>query len=918
MLQIISLMKHILPQYSSFLKLFIYCCTNIFIVFIVAEVSAQTNRPALYKVLTLTGQKQGARDLPQDDGVAGIYQKLLKLNTTASTLHTQAHPDDEPADVITYLGRGTGARTALLSLNRGESGGNVLGVESFDELGLLRTEEFLLAASYYGSDDLYFTKLVDYGFSKRVEEAYDKWGKQNVLSEMIRVIRINRPLVIISRFHGSQRDGHGNHQAAGEMSQQAFLLAGDSSAFPEQITKEGLRPWKALKFYRGGVTEKEHWNIELNTGIYCPWLGQSYKNFSLLGYSFHRSQFGGQRNEVNGPSITYYERLQSSVKSDEKENSFFDGIDTSITGIFKITGETAPAGIMSLLGDIASQTYQAITTFQVSNPAAIIPFLTNGLSKTRAAIQLITNQPEAYFLLEVKERQFTDAINTTLGIRLKAIAVPGQTSVIRNFWEPLPTMGFAVAGKPFKVEVELVNNSTISIKPKNIDLITSPGWKIKTIQQDLKPLQGNEKITKVYSVTVPEDAGYSEPYFYRNSLDENQYHLKEKQFENLPWGTPAVQVMAAYTINGELIKIQMPVQVRQSGLPYGYNQYTLKTAPVIAVNIQPGLGIIPVNKKIKNFEVKVELINNYDSTIKGNLAMNIPTGWKAEPSQIPFSFSRAGEINNFIIKISMPSIAEKNYTVNAIATANDKAYTQGYELISYRDLDQTILYRPAVATIKGINVKVTPQITVGYVMGVGDEVARGLEQLGAKVHLLNANDLASARLDQYTVIMIGTRAYAVRQDLNTYNQRLLNYAKNGGHLIVLFQTPEFVPDLMAPYPAVLPGNSEEVSEEDSPVKLLALHHRVLNYPNKISLTDFEHWIEQRGSKFFSTWDTAYVPIISTYDKGQAPQSGGWLMAKYGKGFYTYCAYSFHRQLPNGVEGAYRIMANLISYGKNQP
>ena len=909
------MMKYILPQHSFFLKVFIYFYTNIFIAFSAADVSAQTNRQALYKVLTLTGQKQGARDLPQDNGVTGIYQKLLKLTTTASTLHTQAHPDDEQADVITYLGRGTGARTALLSLNRGESGGNVLGIESFDELGLLRTEEFLLAAGYYGLDDLYFTKLVDYGFSKRVEEAYDKWGKQNVLSEMVRVIRINRPLVIISRFHGSQRDGHGNHQAAGEMSQQAFLLAGDSSAFPEQITKEGLRPWKALKFYRGGGTEKEHWNIQLNTGIYCPWLGQSYKNFSMLGYSFHRSQFGGQRNVVNGPSISYYDRLQSIVKSDEKENSIFDGIDTSITGIFKITGETMPAGIISLLKDIALQADHAITTLQVSNPAVIIPFLTNGLSKTRAAIQLITNQPEALFMLQVKERQFTDAINAALNIHLQAIAVPENTNATRNFWEPLPTMGFAVAGRPFKVEVELVNNSTVSIEPKHIDLITSPGWKTETGQNDLKRLQTNEKIAQVYSVTVPEDADYSQPYFYRNSLEENQYQLKEKQFENLPWGTATVQVLAAYAINGELVEIQMPVQVRQAGLPYGYDQYILKTAPAIAVNLQPGLGVIPVNKKVQNFAVNVELINNYDSTIKGNLAMSVPSGWKAEPSQIPFSFSRAGEKNNFTIKILMPSIAEKNYTVKAIATVNGKAYTQGYDLISYRDLDQTILYHPAVATIKGINVNVVPGISVGYIMGVGDEVPHGLEQLGAKVQLLNANELASARLDQYTVIMIGTRAYAVRQDLNTYNQRLLDYAKNGGHLIVLFQTPEFVPERMAPYPAVLPGNSEEVSEEDSPVKLLALNHRVLNYPNKISLNDFDHWVEQRGSKFFSTWNTAYVPIISTYDKGQAPQSGGWLMASYGKGYYTYCAYSFHRQLPNGVEGAYRIMANLISYGK---
>jgi hypothetical protein len=309
------------------------------------------------------------------------------------------------------------------------------------------------------------------------------------------------------------------------------------------------------------------------------------------------------------------------------------------------------------------------------------------------------------------------------------------------------------------------------------------------------------------------------------------------------------------------------------------------------------------------------LINNYDGTIKGELNLKVPPGWKVQPLQTPFIFTKAGEKNNFSIKVFLPAIEEKSYDIYAVATVDGKTYTEGYNLISHRDNDQVVSYHAAVATVKGINVNVVPDLNIGYVMGVGDEVPAGLQQLGAKVQLLNTTDLSSGRLDQYDVIMIGTRAYAVRQDLNIYNQRLLTYAKNGGHLIVLFQTPEFIPDRMAAYPAQLPGNSEEVSEEDSPVKFLNSNHRVLNYPNKITLKDFDNWVEQRGSKFFSKWDTAYVPIISTQDVGQTPQSGGWLMAKYGKGYYTYCAYSFHRQLPYAVEGAYRIIANLISYGK---
>jgi len=507
-------------------------------------------------------------------------------------------------------------------------------------------------------------------------------------------------------------------------------------------------------------------------------------------------------------------------------------------------------------------------------------------------------------MLQVKERQFTDAINAALNINLQAIAVPQSTKEKRSFYEPQPTMGFAVAEQPFKVEVLMVNNSTVTIQPKHIKLIAPANWKINNNQQDLKPMEANDKTEQTYIVTVLENTSFSQPYFTRKSLQENQYQLQDKQYENLPWSTPALKVSASYLINNELVEIQMPVQARQANLPYGYDRYTLKVAPAIAVNIRPKLGIIPKNSKVKSFTAQVELINNYDGTINGELTLKAPPGWEVQPVLTRFTFTKAGEKNNFSIKVSLPAIEEKSYDMHAMATVNGKTYTEGYDLISHRDNDQVVSYHAAVATVKGINVNVVPDLNIGYVMGVGDEVPVGLQLLGAKVQLLNTNDLSSGRLDQYNVIMIGTRAYAVRQDLNTYNQRLLTYAKNGGHLLVLFQTPEFVPDRMAAYPAQLPGNSEEVSEEDSPIKFLNSNHRVLNYPNKIALKDFDNWVEQRGSKFFSKWDTAYVPIISTQDVGQTPQSGGWLMA-----------YSFHRQLPYAVEGAYRIMANLISYGK---
>lgn len=879
-------------------------------------VSAQSPVNSLSKVLTLAKERVGARDLPQDAGANGVWQKLLKLKTIGSVLYTQAHPDDEQADILTYLSRGKGYRTALLSLNRGESGANVLGPELFDGLGLLRTEEFLLAATYYGLDDLYFTKLADYGFSKRVEEAYEKWDKQNVLREMVRVIRTNRPLIIISRWHGSSRDGHGNHQAAGEITPLAFQMAGDSAAFPE-LLKEGLRPWKALKLYRGGIRKEnnEQWQVEVNTGEYCPWLGQSYKNFSLLGYSIHRSQVGGSRNVINGPFKVYYERLQSPLGDGEKESDFFDGLDTSIAGVFSTTGEKMPEGMLPLLKEIETEITHASNAFQLQNPAAVVPFLAKGLSKTRAAIKLLTTQPEALFMLQIKEQQFMEAINTALGVNVQAIAVPLNTKEPKNFFEPQPTMGFAVAGRPFKVNVLLLNNSPVSIEPTSIKLIAPDNWSLKTELQALNVLQPGEKYEERFTVVAPVDASYSQPYFSRTSIQESEYQVREKQDENLPSTVPDIRVFTSYRVTNELVEVLRPVQVRQANLPYGYNLYTLKLAPAIAVNLRPRMGIVPLNSRQKVFNTQVELINNSDTAVKGELMLKVPAGWKVQPERTPFSFANAGEKNVFTVAIKMPVLARKDYKIEAVANANGKSYTAGYNLISYRDLDQSVQYSPATATIKGVDVNIVNGLRIGYVMGVGDEVPTGLQQLGTTVQLLTAADLSAGNFRQFDAIVIGVRAYTVRQDLLTNNQSLLAYAKNGGHLIVLYQTPEFVPDRMAPYPAGLPSNAEEVSEETASVQILAPNHPVLMYPNKITTTDFDNWVEQRGSKFFSEWDNAYVPLLSCNDVGQKPQSGGWLMAKTGAGYYTYFAYSLHRQLPYGVPGAYRLLANLVSYGK---
>ena len=293
----------------------------------------------------------------------------------------------------------------------------------------------------------------------------------------------------------------------------------------------------------------------------------------------------------------------------------------------------------------------------------------------------------------------------------------------------------------------------------------------------------------------------------------------------------------------------------------------------------------------------------------------MPAGWTSEPASQPFSFARAGERASYRFSVRPGVIDAKSYSIEAVATASGKEYREGYELIDHRDLEVRYLYRASTADVRGLEVTTVAGLKVGYVMGVGDQVPLGLQQLGAQVTLLGERELASADLSVYDTIMTGTRAYAVRDDLKTYNQRLIDYARAGGNVVVLYNTQEFVPNQWAPFPAELPRGAEEVSEEDSPVTILAPSQQSFTWPNKITLADFDGWMEQRGSKFFTKWDGAYTPMISTFDRNQPPQSGGWLTAKVGNGTWTYFAYALHRQLPYGVAGAYRITANLIALGK---
>jgi LmbE family N-acetylglucosaminyl deacetylase len=848
-----------------------------------------------------------------DAGAAGAWQKIRKLQTTASALHTTAHPDDEHGGLIAMLSRGHGARLALLSLTRGESGDNAIGSELFDGLALIRTEELAIAGRHYGVDRQYFTSAVDYGYSKRLDEALQKWGRQHVLGDVVRVIRIDRPLVLISRFQGNPRDGHGNHEAAGLITQEAFAAAGDPRMFPEQIA-EGLQPWQPLKLYIGGVRENEDWTIRVDTGTYDPALGDSYQNVARRGLSYQRSQNSGSVGARPGPSVAYYKRVRSLVAAPAKETSFFDGIDTTIIGIYNALRKPAPARASELLAQIQLEVTSATAAFTMNDPSAAAPALARALAATRAATRLATDL-DAGDMLRVKEAQIQDAIAACLGIAFTAVAQPAGVAEpagpFAAFAAPA-TMPPVVPGQAFEVKTLFTNRSAIAVTAPTIALAAAGGWIVTT--QGATPARAatNEPIALTFAVSTPDNAPLTRPHFTRASIQDSRYTVSDRTQLHRPFADAVLSAIVRFEVEGVPVELRVPVTRLEPNLPYGADVRVLTVVPAIGVTVSPSRAVVPLAAPDKRITLRAEVVNNRDA-MEGTLALRLPAGWTASPASQRFQFARAGERAVYAFTVSAPSVEGREYKIEAVATASGREYREGYDVIRHRDLETRYLYRPASVSVKGADVTIARGLKVGYVMGVGDDVPSGIAQLGVDVQLLGAQDLAASDLSRFNAIVTGTRAYAVREDLKTYNRRLLDYVKDGGNLIVLYNTPpEFAPSRYAPFPGELPRSAEEVSEEDSPVEILAPDHPAFTTPNRISKSDFDGWVEQRGSKFWSSWDAAYTPMLSTWDQGQAPQKGGWLHARYGKGHYTYFGYAFHRQLPYGVTGAYRLLANLLS------
>jgi LmbE family N-acetylglucosaminyl deacetylase len=881
-------------------------------------------------------QVSPTKPLPQDSGTPGLQQMLRRLQTTARLMQADAHPDDEDGGMLTLESRGKGASVLLLTLNRGEGGQNKVGSNLFDVLGVLRTLELLAADRYYGVEQR-FTRVADFGFSKTPEETFQKWqGHDIALGDMVRVIRTFQPDVLVARFSGTSRDGHGHHQASAILTKEAFRAAADPKRFPEQI-KEGLLPWQAKKVYIGNVCgfggtscPDADYTLRLNTGKADLLLGMSYAQFAMEGLRHQLSQGAGAWTLDAGDRFTYYKLVDSVLPSatdkDGHEKDFFDGINATIPGIATNLGTEVgklPALAPSLAA-IQKDVEQASAAAEHHSSDAT-PFLLAGAAeahKLAATASTSALSPAAKNEIEVKlrtkENQFAEAANLAAGVALSvAVTTPVAKDADNAF--------MAVPGQSFEVAAHFSSDSNAQIK--GIELETPKGWKVQRMRKEEIDLDGSkgresraERIAAHsgyfahFMVTVPSDAGYTRPYWHRNDPETDAINTIDDPLDaTLPFPSAPLHARAIYSIGGRDGTVQAIAMVSYKEPDGSVGERALAVAPAFSVMLEPGEQVIPVADG-SALKVKVAVSSNLPSAAKGTLRLDVPAGWRAEPASLPLDFGGRYERRESEFQLFPSSLKEGRTQVDAVFESAGKKYSEGYSIVTREDLDTFYYYQPAVQRVSVVDVKVPNDLKIGYVMGAGDDIPTVIQQLGMDVTVIDAAKLSGTDLAQYRTIVLGIRAYDTQKELATNNQKLLDWVSAGGTLVVQYDAGvgDFNSGKFTPYSATL--SRTRVSVEDAPVEILAPDDSIFTSPNRITQKDFDGWVQERGLYFMDQWDDRFKPLLSTHDPGENPQKGGLLRARYGKGTYIYTGYAFFRQLPAGVPGAIRLYVNLLDAG----
>ncbi|WP_242206136.1 PIG-L family deacetylase [Aestuariivivens insulae] len=809
---------------------------------------------------------------PKTPSASEIYESLQKLNFLGSVLYIAAHPDDENTRLISYMSNHVKARTAYLSLTRGDGGQNLIGPELRELLGVIRTQELLAARRIDGGEQL-FSRANDFGYSKHPNETLSIWNKDDVLSDVVLAIRTFKPDIIINRFdHRTPGSTHGHHTSSAMLSMEAFDLSNDASAYPETLKNVGTWQPKRLFFNTGWWFYGSQENFEkadksnmlsLDIGVYYPLKGLSNNEVAALASSQHLCQ-GFGRLAQRGSQKEYIEFLKGEPLLDQ--DNVFAGIDTSWN---RIKGGTAIGNIL----------YDIEHNFNFSRPSVHIPQLLK-------AYQLLQKIEDRHWRIQ-KTKELKNIIEMCAGLYLE---VSAETN-------------WATPGETINLDIEVLNRSNLPIQ-----LINIQNAKGLQIQKDIA-LEENTKYTFNEPLKVQNDQQPTTPYWLIEKGSLGMYKVSDRNLIGLP-ETPRVYNLGFnLLINNIPITITKPVIYRYSKPDKGELYRPFEIIPEASAKITEKVIIF---KDDKQRDVSVIVKAGRDN-LEGTVEICLPNNWSVHPKNKKVNITNKGEEQTLTFTITPPKDQSEGH-ISPIVHVNDKQYTKELIEIDYNHIPFQTVLLPSESKVVRLDIKKKGE-NIAYIQGAGDVVPESLKQIGYSVRVITPEDINAETLSLFDAVVLGIRAYNTLDKLQFKQQQLFDFVAQGGNMIVQYNTSyRLQAGQLAPYTLKL--SRDRVTNENAEVRFLAPKHELLNYPNKITQKDFEGWTQERGLYFPGEWAKEFTPILSMNDAGETPKAGSLLVAKYGKGYYIYTGLSFFREFPEGVSGAYRLFANMLSIGKD--
>lgn len=802
--------------------------------------------------------------LAQQRGIpdaADLEIALQKLNVLGSVLYVGAHPDDENTSLMALFSKGRKYRTAYLSVTRGEGGQNLIGPEQGAELGLLRTQELLAARRIDGAEQ-YFTRAVDFGYSKTAAETLEIWGKERVLGDIVWVIRKFRPDVIITRFSAEGTGGHGHHTASGLLIKEAFTAAADPARFPEQLAYAPVWQTTRILLNRGRPRPEEAApTLRIDTGEYDPLLGKSYSEIAGESRSQHKSQGFGSAGR-RGSQLEAFELWAGEPAAQD----IFEGID--------VTWDRVPGG--QKVGPLLAE---CIRSFDPRQPSRSIP----GLLGVQAELAKL---PESDWV-RLKREELSRVIQGCAGIWMEAIADDYA----------------AAAGDEILVRTSIVNRSD---QPFVLHRLGIPRIVPDSVVD--RPLKNNEALAIENRVLIPAGFPLSQPYWLEPSPQNGPFSAGDRDLMGLAENPPSLSVVLVLSMEGHLLEYSLPVLFRWTDQVQGELYRPFEVRPRVTIQIEDGVKIFPGDGPQL---VKIRL-KGHSKNVAGTIRLKGTDGWRVAPAGLPFSLPGKYDEGEVAFEISPPKNARES-VLTAEADLGGEILGRAMVEIAYPHIHRQIYFPESRVKVVKLDVQIKAK-RIGYIMGAGDDVADALRHLGVEATMLSDEMLETSDLSSFDAIVTGVRAYNTRDRLKNVKRRLLDYVERGGTLVVQYNVASgALADRIGPYPLTI--GRDRVTVESAQVTFPIPNHPLLIFPNKITSQDFEGWVQERGLNFPSSWDGKYEAILSSHDPGEPDLKGGLLYTRYGKGVFIYTAYAWFRQLPAGVPGAFRIFANLISAGK---